>query len=473
MSKETKLFWIFTILLSMLGIYSVVMAQEASPGDDFVATFASYSEAPNQLDVQVYNRTQGEVVFSTIVENVNVNHYHNYEAHNGNLYLLKEVGDTSGDDWAHELWRYNAEGEKLLFSSKGMDFRVAPDESYIALVYPLPPDYIYAALGFLDLAGGEVLQEFGFDYIDESLSMGLDNWSDDSSTMWVKFSRGPAPSMFSKVNAMDWTVTDYDPGELYIGADYSLDSNSGQIIYSDHPTFFDIMSANAFAESGETVSLFIYNLDNGVELKIAESVARPFHPFWVDSMLIGYNDPASDGSSTNTYNIQSGEVKIVEATQSDVFPAVTPGGFEMYMQALVSSSVPPFLPAEFHVEAGLPGIYPHIYVAEDDLYELSLDYGEECQGAGACHFGSMMAHKTRFETPMGTELTPVNTWTAQKVILDKGIQGYFVASNCEANCSDAQIFWVYEGYEYMLGLTGGPLDAVLTLVNATIMNSIP
>jgi hypothetical protein len=467
-----KGFILLSVIIAFILIVSTVLAQELPGGAQYAVIFGSYPGDEKMLDVQVYDRISKEVVFSKTIENVNINHYHHYEVHHGNLYILKEVGDTSGDNWAHELWLYNTEGERLLFSSKGLDFRVASDESYIALVYPLPPDYFYGGLGFLDLAGGEVLQEFSFEYIDEALSIGLAGWSNDSRSLWVNFSRGPAPELFSRVNITDWTVTDYDLGDVFIGSDYDLDTNSGQIVYSDHPTFFDVMSAEAFAASGEPVFLFVLNLDSGASLKIAESTAKSFDPFWMQGPAVGYTDPAGDGVARLSYTILTGEIKPLIA-QSNVSPAIMPVGFESYLSALESSGVPAMLPATFPVEAGLPEISPHFYVSQPGRFELSLDFGADCFGAGACHYGSMMAQLAKLETPIGTEYFPVNTWTAQKVTLDYGIQGYFVESVCGANCGDAQMFWVYGGYEYMVGLKGAPLDAVLALANATIANSIP
>jgi hypothetical protein len=162
------------------------------------------------------------------------------------------------------------------------------------------------------------------------------------------------------------------------------------------------------------------------------------------------------------------------------FPLVEPLEFQPYLQALVLTGVPVMLPPQFPVGEGLPPIYPYIYTAEDGLYELSLDYGADCQGAGACHYGSMMAHKVDSDVPfdqahgkpVGTVNFIFDAQRAQEVSLANGIQGYFFESVCAANCSDAQVFWVYDGFEYMLGLQSGIQQEVLDLANAAILNSV-
>ncbi len=62
---------------------------------------------------------------------------------------------------------------------------------------------------------------------------------------------------------------------------------------------------------------------------------------------------------------------------------------------------------------------------------------------------------------------------AQQVKLAFDIPAYFIESNCGANCSDAVVYWIYEGYEYMLGLSAGTSENVISLANAAITNSIP
>ena len=97
----------------------------------------------------------------------------------------------------------------------------------------------------------------------------------------------------------------------------------------------------------------------------------------------------------------------------------------------------------------------------------------DCLGAGACHYGSMMGSSVDGRFPVGTSLFPFDINQAQLVTLPIGIAGYFVESTCGANCSDAQVFWVFGGYQYMLGLKGGAEADVVALAHAAILNSIP
>ncbi len=471
MKKAIGIFSI--VLLLVVGASSIGFAQsDGVQPDEFSVVFEADPDNATKFDVQVFNVTKNEEALRVTVEDVNVHHYHNSEAHNGNLYILKEIGDTSTDDWMYELWQYSAEGSRLLFSSKGMDFRVAPDESYIALSYPMPPDSFYGALGFLDLAGGgELVQEFPFESIPEELSIGLEEWSDDSSTFWVKFAAGPSPQIYSKVDTTSWQTMEYDLLDPGVGHENDLNPNISQVVFSDLPAFFDAMSAQLFLESENPVTLFLYDLDKAEIQVIAESVASAFAPKWLDDNSFEYYTPGGGFSERSLYLIDPSVAQIGEP--AEVFPMTIPEGFEMPMQTLVLSNIPPILPAEFLVEEGLPTVYPYIYSTDTGLYEATLDYGSDCMGAGACTYGSMMARVNDFGVPQGTENNPYDYGAARKVILAKGIQGHFIESQCGANCSDALVFWLYDGYEYMFGVKAGSKENAIALANAAIENSIP
>ena len=75
-------------------------------------------------------------------------------------------------------------------------------------------------------------------------------------------------------------------------------------------------------------------------------------------------------------------------------------------------------------------------------------------------------------TPVSTDSFIFDVGRAVEVTLAKGITGYFVQGECGANCDDSRIFWVYGGYEFVIGIRGADIDAVTALANAVINNSI-
>jgi hypothetical protein len=56
------------------------------------------------------------------------------------------------------------------------------------------------------------------------------------------------------------------------------------------------------------------------------------------------------------------------------------------------------------------------------------------------------------------------------VTLTKGIKGYFIDFTCGANCDSAKIFWVQNGFQYMVGIKAGALEDVVKLANDVIHN---
>jgi hypothetical protein len=45
-------------------------------------------------------------------------------------------------------------------------------------------------------------------------------------------------------------------------------------------------------------------------------------------------------------------------------------------------------------------------------------------------------------------------------------------STCGASCSDAAVWWMYNGYQYSLGMKASR-DQIIATANAAINNSIP
>jgi len=165
------------------------------------------------------------------------------------------------------------------------------------------------------------------------------------------------------------------------------------------------------------------------------------------------------------------EIIIPPAPTSVVFPVVESFPFGE-MQSIVYTGVPPMLPPEFPVEEGLPEVVAYILTSDEGEYEVSLDYGPDCLGAGACHYGALAGMVAVSDTPVGTSSFPFALEEAQWVELAYGITGYFVEAKCGATCDDARLFWIYDGYQYMMGLKAGAMEDVIALANAAILNSV-
>ncbi len=177
-----------------------------------------------------------------------------------------------------------------------------------------------------------------------------------------------------------------------------------------------------------------------------------------------------DAISTSVAGTQTAAA-VATAAAGEVFPKQEPFPFGE-MQAIVLTGIPPMLPAEFPVEEGQPEIVADLLTL-GDLYELGLEYGPDCNGAGACHYGTAYGKKAASTVPVGTSTFRFDIAEAQIVELAYGLTGYFTQGECGASCDDSRVRWVYGDYEYMLGLKGGQLDEVVALANAAILNSIP
>ncbi|MBN1487299.1 MAG: hypothetical protein JW981_06615 [Anaerolineae bacterium] len=233
-----------------------------------------------------------------------------------------------------------------------------------------------------------------------------------------------------------------------------------------------LISTSGAALPAESAILIIWGLDGTV---LISDHAGATH--WVGGLPLTQDyfiDVRSVGQQTVDYVLEV-TIPPAKATTEAVsgMPRVIPPEFELYMQALLLSEVPPMLPPEFPVAENLPAIYPYIFTMATGEYELSLDYGEDCQGAGACHYGSMSGKQTTSTEPVGTSTIPFDITEARTVTLDNGITGYFSEAVCMANCSDATVYWIYNGYQYMIGLKGGTEAAVVELANAAILNFRP
>jgi len=251
-----------------------------------------------KTDVYIKNIDTGDMEFFITLSDVYREHYHNAEFNNGSLFIILRIGYDGypDEDWADELWKYSDTGEGVkVYSSQGIDFRVSPDGTMIGLE-------TQGKLIFID-PSGILLQELLFPILfpeAEREILSLEKWSDDSSTLWVCTKAGPSPLFFAKVMAGTWETTTYNILHLPIGDEYDLNPNTGILVFSDHPVFFEVYGAEEFAESGTPVKLFWYVFATQEQVEIASSVSKHFDPIWLDDVTIEYTNPGGEDRITYT-----------------------------------------------------------------------------------------------------------------------------------------------------------------------------
>jgi putative hemolysin len=178
-------------------------------------------------------------------------------------------------------------------------------------------------------------------------------------------------------------------------------------------------------------------------------------------------------------DVRSVDQAPIDYTLEVIIPPATSGlgkvppTFQAVLGQLESTGVPPMLPPDFPGGEGLPSIHPHVFTVEPGEYEISLGFGADCRGAGACHYGSLAGKKVDSNEPVSTRTFEFDAARAQKVTLANGIEGYFIEALCGANCDDSKVFWISDGFQYMVGMKAGSQPDVVNLANAAIENSIP
>ncbi len=215
-----------------------------SEQDYFEVVTQPSSQDASKTDVYIRNSSTGEESLFITLEDVYTNHYHNSEYHNGNLYVIRRIGyeeGSSDEEWSDELWRYDRQGQGTrLHSAKGLDFRAAPDEGYIAVITYFSDESGEDRLDFLS-SQGDLVQEFAVDQLGsadfpdfpDTLGCDLEKWSDDSRTFWGTLGWGPASLVFYRVMVDSWQVDTYDVSQLSVHpAEYDLNANIGKLAYT-------------------------------------------------------------------------------------------------------------------------------------------------------------------------------------------------------------------------------------------------
>ncbi|HLD27347.1 MAG TPA: hypothetical protein VJB39_00665 [Patescibacteria group bacterium] len=232
----------------------------------------------------------GREVFYGSYADIYNGHYHWAEYHNGRVYFIRRVGSLDGDDWRDELWRLDARGrDKKIYSLRGFDFRVSPDEKFIAidseeqLFIRNQSDQKNISFSVSDLA------------LDNPAIASLVGWSDNSQFFWGDVHVMSKTVNFFRFNSVTGAVDKFVAPPDYYGRDLAFNLNAGAMVYSDYPFFFDSNDDEQFIASQAIVKLKLHDLFTQKEIVIAESKTKLFFPRWINDSTVEYNNPDGEG----------------------------------------------------------------------------------------------------------------------------------------------------------------------------------
>ena len=113
---------------------------------------------------------------------------------------------------------------------------------------------------------------------------------------------------------------------------------------------------------------------------------------------------------------------------------------------LHESGVPVLLPGSLPKD-DMQGLRAELRSANAGGYEIELDYAADCNGATACHLGTISGARSSGTKPGG-----------KAVHLANGMTGYYLAGGCGASCSDSSITFDRAGNRYVFAAKGASLE---------------
>ena len=224
---------------------------------------------------------------------------------NGNILFIKRVGNDTGDstNWIDQLWNYTSPTKgKDIFLTKGLVFRASQSGNLIAI--PVNSN----KLNFIDRSG-KIVKQFSLSDLQissnsdypggvsvDALTNSGKNWSRDGNFFWGTIGAAADIYNFFEIDVQNWKIYKYTPPLGDFGQnEMDLDVNTGKIVYSDFPLFFDETSYQDFVDTKKLVTLYAYDLKTGQKITVATSSAKQFRPKWLDDNTIEYTDPKGSG----------------------------------------------------------------------------------------------------------------------------------------------------------------------------------
>ncbi len=239
---------------------------------------------PVQQRVQETAQATDEYLFRS-------NAYHNFEQHGDRIYALYRRSDQE-IEWTDELWCFSPNDDrKLIAQGQGLDFRVSSNNAWIAVE-------LDNVIHILNTDGAKITTIEKPEHYRGYYDIQLEQWSRDATTLWYCLNETFVTVAYVAVDTNTWEQTSYEDMEFKT-QEYSLNPNTGWVVYSDYPVMLDIIAFEQYMDSERMTTLRLYNLATQERIMVDAAMTNMFQPQWVDDNEMIYYI----GSERKTYII--------------------------------------------------------------------------------------------------------------------------------------------------------------------------
>ncbi|MFH1162235.1 MAG: hypothetical protein V1696_03100 [Candidatus Jorgensenbacteria bacterium] len=263
---------------------------------------------PSVAAILVKEKDSNNEVFEFGIENVKVGHYHAYEIHKCNVYIVREFNydyrkGKALPNYKIEIWQYQYDGKgKELVEID--DFRVDSVERYIAFLkgYLGSSDYaiVIKDLKTLNDVFTLPMSEIEKRNLEIVGDMQFENWSSDGRYLWANTAYGANTLGFIRIDTKDRSVKLLPAPKDVLGGD-ALNLEKGLITVHPGNVWFGVSELDEQEKAkrraqGIGTELYIYNLFTGKQLFVA-STTEPlyyFKPKWPSDTELEYYFPSGE-----------------------------------------------------------------------------------------------------------------------------------------------------------------------------------
>lgn len=245
----------------------------------------------NLIDFYLVDNEDNEALYLDDI-NLYYNHYHPVEFINNNLYYITRL-DTKNKP-VDELWHYNDQQQsQKIFTGLGTDFRVSPDNNYIAIIDNRKIYFWNNQNNTLEEKKYTLNDIIDNNLPDESLyyDITFENWTKDSQIIWIIANSGVSPHYITSINKNTSEININNISNLNINSsDFAFNPNNKTIIYSDYPALFDLETLEEFKNSDTIVNIYEYSLKNQKNKLINSTNSKKHNKELFNSFLQKNND---------------------------------------------------------------------------------------------------------------------------------------------------------------------------------------